>query len=357
MRIFDAMARTGHEQLVFCHDRHTGLRAIIAIHDTSAGPARGGTRYMEYPDEDAAITDVLRLSEAMSYKFAVAGVDYGGGKAVVLKHHLHTRDERLAFRALGRFIETLGGRFGTGPDIGTGPQQMQWVREETAFVDALPGGPDSNRIVAYGAYLGIGACLREVYGSAAVDGRTVAVQGLGGVGLHLVRFLRADGARVVATDVAAERCRLAAEAGAEIVPPEAIYDVECDLFSPNAVGGVLNAQTVPRLRCRAVAGAANNQLADDEAGRALHERGILFAPDYVVSSASPYAILGPGEFGWSVEECMQRCANIPQTLELIFHRARNAGEPPFAVAAQIARERIRTVGALRQIALGRPVPR
>ncbi len=352
MEIFDAMARAGHEQLVFCYDRNTGLRAILAIHDTAAGPARGGTRFMTYSSDAEAITDALRLSEAMSYKFAIAGLDYGGGKAVVLKDRLQTQDQRLAFRALGRFIQTLGGRFGTGPDIGTGPQQMQWIREETPHVWALPGGPDSNRVVAYGTYLAIGACLREIFGSTAAAGRTVAIQGLGGIGLHLVKFLREEGARVVATDVSAERCQLGEAAGAEIVASEAIYDVECDVFSPNAVGAVLNAGTVPLLRCRAVAGAANNQLATTADGLALHARGILFAPDYVVSSASPYAITGSNEFGWSMEETMARCSNISQTLELVFHRVRTYGRPPEEVAEEIARERIRTLGALRQLTLG-----
>jgi leucine dehydrogenase len=355
MGVFDSMAEHGHEQVVFCYDKVTGTKAIIAIHDTSLGPARGGTRYKVYPDEDAALVDALRLSRGMTYKFAFTDMPRGGGKAVVLAED--GADKAVRLRVYGRFVESLAGRFGTGPDLGTTAVEMAEIRRGTRFVWALDsrygGTGDSAPLTAAGVVAGIRAALAEVHGTPDLSGRSVLVQGLGGVGAHVAELLVHAGAKVLGADVDAARTEAAAGAlGIEPIDPDTAYDTDCDVFSPNAVGGVINRDTIPRLRCRIVAGAANNQLGEADDGRRLAERGILYAPDYVINSAAPYAVIGAGELGYAPERLQASVEGVAQALALIFRRARERGRTTAEVADEIAEERIAAGARISALSLG-----
>jgi glutamate dehydrogenase/leucine dehydrogenase len=361
--VFEKMAEYGHEQVIFCYDRHTGTRAIIAIHDTALGPARGGTRYKHYPSEEAALDDVLRLARGMSYKFAFTDLPRGGGKAVVLADEPgragsgNEVDKHLRLRVYGRFVELLAGRFGTGPDLGVSARDVAEIGRSTRWAwasdERLGGSGDSAPVTALGVAAGIRVALEEVFGSPDLRGRRVVVQGLGGVGGHLAELLVSGGAHVLGADVAADRAKAAAERlGIELLDPEMAYDAECDVFSPNAVGGVLNEHTIPRLRCRIVAGGANNQLATPADGRRLAARAILYAPDYVINSAAPYAVIGKGELGYTDARLAAGAEEVAHSLKLIFRRARTEGRPTSAIADAIAEERIAVAARTRALASG-----
>ena len=356
MGVFNKMAESGHEQVVFCYDRETGMKAIIAIHDTALGPARGGVRYKEYASEEEALDDALRLSQGMTYKFAFTDMPRGGGKAVLLKEN-GGADKRILLRVFGRFVELLAGRFGTGPDLGTTAEDMVELARETRYVWAIDqrygGTGGSAPLTAEGVFAGITAALQEVSGDPELAGRRVAVQGLGGVGGHLAGLLARAGARVIGADIDPARAKeLAERHGIELVDAETIYDVECDVFSPNAVGGILNERTIPRLRCKIVAGGANNQLATPEDGRRLAERGILYAPDYVINSAAPYAVIGAGELGYTQDRLAAAVQSVASNLQFVFARARAEGRPTSEVADQIARERVAAAARTRALAGG-----
>ncbi|HWJ02756.1 MAG TPA: Glu/Leu/Phe/Val dehydrogenase dimerization domain-containing protein, partial [Verrucomicrobiae bacterium] len=252
MKIFAEMEKMGHEQIVFCQDRTAGLKAIIAIHDTTLGPALGGCRMWNYADEDQAIIDALRLSKGMTYKSGAAGENYGGGKSVIFGDPKEKSEE--LFRAFGRFVAGLKGRFVTGTDVGTSFEDFIWAAKEGPYFMALPeqfgGSGDSSIITAFGTWRGIKATAKEAFGTDRLEGLHIAVQGLGKVGKHLVEHLHQEGARVTVTDINEDNIRAVAERfPVKPVTPEGIYDVECDIFSPNALGAVLNDNTIPRLRC------------------------------------------------------------------------------------------------------------
>lgn len=357
MGVFDKMAEHGHEQVVFCYDRASGLKAIIAIHDTSLGPARGGTRYKAYASEDDALDDVLRLSKGMTSKFAFTDLPRGGGKAVIMRDDRGHADKRLLLRVYGRFVQLLAGRFGTGPDLGTSARDMVDVASQTDYVWAVDrdfgGTGDSTPLTSQGVLAGIQAVLEEVMGSGDLAGRRVLVQGLGGVGGHLAELLVAAGAKVVGAELDPARAKeLAGRLGLELVDPEQAYDVDCDVFSPNALGGVLNQHTIPRLRCRIVAGGANNQLATPQDGRRLWEREIVYAPDYVVNSAAPYAVIGAGELGYSPQRLAASVQGVAEALRMIVRRARAEGRPTAEVADTIAEERVAIAARLRAMSPG-----
>src|SRR6266702_3170032 len=300
MGVFDRMAEHGHEQVVFCYDRTTGMKAIIAIHDTTLGPARGGTRFKAYQSEDEALEDVLRLSSGMTYKFAYTDIPRGGGKAVVLDDPSVATDKPTLLRVFGRFVQLLAGRFGTGPDLGTSSRDMVHLAAETDYVWALD----------------------ETHGGTG-DSTPLTAEG-----------------------------ELAGELGITVEDPERLFDVECDVFSPNAVGGVLNEHTIPRLHCRIVAGGANNQLATPQDGRRLFERGILYAPDYVINSAAPYAVIGAGELGFSPERLAASVHGVAEALGVIFRRAQAESRPSAEIADRIAEERIAAAAGLRAMSEG-----
>jgi glutamate dehydrogenase/leucine dehydrogenase len=353
--VFERMAAYGHEQVVFCYDRVSGMRAIIAVHSTAMGPARGGTRYAAYETEEEALEDALRLAQGMTYKFAWTDMPRGGAKAVLMAGD--ATDKPVHLRVYGRHVELLAGRFGTGPDYGTTSADMAEIARETSHVwgasEAVGGTGDSSPLTAQGTVAGIAAAVEHVFGAPELVGRTVAVQGLGGVGSRIAEQLVGAGAQVVAADPDTERARAVAQRiGCDLVDSEAIYDQRCDVFSPNARGGVINRDTIPRLRCRIVAGGANNQLGEAKDGARLHERSILYAPDYVINSAGAYVIAGRGELGYSDERLREAAASIGPSLKLIFRRAEHEGRPTAEVADDIAEERIAAAARSRALAAG-----
>ncbi|MFT5680037.1 MAG: leucine dehydrogenase [Myxococcota bacterium] len=354
MSIFNELAELGHEQLLFCRNDEVGLRAIIGIHSTALGPALGGTRLYPYATEEEAVRDVLRLSRGMTYKAAVAGLDLGGGKAVIIGDP-SIKNEAL-FRAFGRHIESLSGRYITAEDMNTSVQDMSWIRRETQWVtgqEKLVGGSgDPSPVTAWGTYQGIRACLEVVYGSPDVGGRTVAIQGIGSVGFHLAKFLHKAGAKLLYSDVNERRLRSVTEQfGGKVISQDEFYSTECDVLAPCAIGGIINARTIPMLRAPIIAGAANNQL-DDEIrdGEALEKAGITYAPDYVINAGgliNVYAELKklPSELA------MSDAGKIFNTVKQVINKARALGITTTAASNKVAEERIESVSKLQRLHL------
>ncbi|MBI2866167.1 MAG: Glu/Leu/Phe/Val dehydrogenase, partial [Chloroflexi bacterium] len=328
MDILEHMGSFGHEQVTYCSDPGSGLRAIIAIHDTTLGPSLGGTRMWPFRTEEEACRDVLRLSRAMTYKAAAAGLQLGGGKAVVIGDPARDKDEAL-FRSFGRFVETLGGRYITTEDVGTTERDMAWIATETEYVVGVPlsqgGSGDPSPSTGFGVYQAMRACAEQAFGSDALEGKTVALQGFGKVASYLAGHLKEAGARLVACDVApraVERAR--SEFGARVVSPEKIYDVECDIFAPCALGGVLNDDTIPRLKAHIVCGGANNQLLEDRHSEALQERGILYAPDYVANGGG-LINLSFELTGYDEEAAQEKVAEVYDTMVRVLAIAKAEG--------------------------------
>jgi valine dehydrogenase (NAD+) len=342
----------GHEQVVYGHDPESGLRCIIAIHDTRLGPGLGGARFYPYEQEHDALVDVLRLSRAMSYKAACADLDLGGGKAVILGDPAADKSEPL-LRAYGRVIASLNGRYVTACDVGTYPPDMDVIKRETPWATggtpAEGGTGDSGVATALGVFAGIKACASRVWGSEELGGRHVAVQGVGKVGRKLIEHLHGDGARITVADVSEDATTWAAEhAGAEVSPPDKIHALDCDIFSPNALGGVIDETTVSELACAVVAGGANNQLAHDDLGGALADRGICYAPDYVINAGGLIQVSDERHAGgWSQERIDARVVAIADRLHEIFDYAEAGGVPNAEAADRVAERRIASVGRLR----------
>ena len=342
----------GHEQVVFGNDEETGLRCIIAVYSTALGPALGGTRFYPYASEAEALVDVLRLSKGMAYKAACAGLDLGGGKAVIIGDPQTDKTEAL-LRAYGRVVESLNGRYVTACDVGTYTADLAIVARETRWAtgtDVVEGGSgDSSVLTAYGTYLGIKACLQHVFGSGEVGNRHVAIQGVGKVGMKLAEHLAAEGAKLTVADVNEAATAICAERfGAEIVSNDKIHAVDADVYSPNALGGVVNDATLPELSCRIVAGAANNQLLEDRHAEALVEAGILYAPDYVINAGGVIQVgdeLHPD--GYSAERARSRTEQIGARLLEIFAMAEERGVSTEAAAEVVAEQRMASVGRLR----------
>jgi leucine dehydrogenase len=344
--VFDVADFDGHEFVLFASDERSGLKAILAVHDTRRGPAIGGCRVWPYANEDAALNDALRLARGMSYKAAAADVPFGGGKVVVMLDPAQGKTPAM-MRSLGSVIESLKGRYITGEDVGTTAEDMAEIRGVTSFVMGTPaelgGSGDPSGNTALGCFEGIRACLRH-RGIDGVERRTVAVQGVGNVGLRLCRLLRNAGARLIISDTdlsRAERC--AQELDALIVAPDAIYGVEADVFAPCALGAVLNANTLPRLKASIIAGAANNQLATPEVGEGLTKRGILYAPDYVINAGGMIQLAGE-RCGWSQAEVERRVRGIHDTLLRVFAIAQREHIPNSMAADEFANQR-RQAGA------------
>jgi len=348
MEIFERLAEHNHEQVVVCYDPTSGYRGIIAIHNTTLGPALGGTRFWNYATDEEALTDVLRLSRGMSYKASVAGLNLGGGKAVIIGDNKTTRREMI-FRAHGRFVETLGGRYYTAEDVGTSVEDMDYVGMETEYVAGVAGGSgDPSPVTAYGTYRGIKACAREKYGSDSLEGITVAVQGTGHVGYYLCEYLHEEGAKLVVTDIDEGRVkRVMDEFGAKAVAPNEIYEVDAPVFAPCALGAIVNDQTLPKFKFEIIAGAANNQLAEPRHGDILHERNILYAPDYVINAGGLINVYGELN-DWTMEQAQRKAGEIYDTLSAIFERAKQDGIPTYEAADRVAEHRIEQVGALQR---------
>lgn len=334
---------TGHERVVLCRDPEAGYRAVIAVHSTAAGPAAGGTRFWTYASEEEAVQDALRLSRGMTYKNVMAGLPVGGGKSVILRDG--AVDREALFRAHGRAVERLGGLYTAGEDVGTSPEDMAVMLRETRYVAGL-SDPSPN--TARGVARAIQAAALHRWGSDDLAGRTVALQGCGNVGFHLALELRRAGAGLVVTDVDPGRVRkTVAATQARAVEPEEIYGVAADVFAPCALGGILNAESIPRLRMEIVAGAANNQLRAAEDGERLRERDILYAPDYIVNAGG--VIGGCREIlDWSEGVVRQRIEEIYDTLLASLRLAEAQGLPPHVAADRLAEERLASLAAKRR---------
>ena len=337
---------TDHERVVFCRDPEAGYRAVIAIHSSVAGPAVGGTRYWPYAGEEEAVADALRLSRGMTFKSIMAALPMGGGKSVILRDSGDIVDRAALFRAHGRAIERLGGLYIAGEDVGTHPVDMETIRQETRHVAGILDDPSP--YTAHGVVRAMNAAAFHRWGADDLAGRTVAIQGCGNVGFHLAGELAAAGARLLVADVDPERVRRTVEAtGAAAVDPREIQSVEADIFAPCALGGILNAVTIPGLRVEIVAGAANNQLWEDADGDRLRDRGILYVPDYVANAGG--VISGGREIlGWSGEQTNERIAGIYDTLLTVLWLARAEGISPHAAADRLAGERLAALAAERR---------
>ncbi|MCX6020654.1 MAG: Glu/Leu/Phe/Val dehydrogenase [Chloroflexi bacterium] len=339
----------GYEQVAFWYDRATGLRAIIAIYDTTLGPSLGGVRMYPYATEDQAVVDVLRLAKAMAYKNAAAGLNLGGGKAVIIGDPAREKSEAL-FRSFGRFVHSQGGRYYTATDVGTTYDDMVFVRMETPYVTGVPeimgGGGDTSANTALGIWEGIQVCVREALRREGVAGLRASVQGTGKVGARLAEHLVGGGAIVTVCDTDEGRLeRLRSRFPIQVVAPEEIYDVPCDIFAPCALGAVINDETIPRLRCAIVAGGANNQLAEERHGAILQERGILYAPDFVINAGGVINCYDELE-GYRPERAAARTRNIARTLEQVFQLARSERIPTSEAANHVAEERMRVMAAV-----------
>lgn len=355
--ITDHMERFDHENVIVCQERSAGLRAVIAIHDTTLGPAAGGTRMWTYDTEWAAIEDALRLARGMTYKYAAGGVNLGGGKCVVMVRPDTPRDEAL-YRTLGRFIERLGGMFLTGADVGTDLPQMRWLRMETSRVITLPvelgGAGDISRATAHGVLLGMRAGAERVWGAPALTGRRVLVQGVGKVGRHLVRMLSHEGARVTVADPDADavaRCR-AEHPDVDAIDPAGVYDHDGDVYAPCALGGTLDEGTVERLKARLVAGAANNQLADERVAELVERRGIVYVPDYVGNAGGAvYDADRLTSGAHDHDRAMVRVDAIGDTVRRVFALAEREGVTSARAADLYAERRIDAVRRLQALAV------
>jgi leucine dehydrogenase len=345
------MTQMGHEQLVFCHDQSSGYRGIIAIHDTTLGPALGGTRFWNYANEEEAVTDALRLSRGMTYKNAVAGLNLGGGKAVIIGDNRTTRREMI-FRAHGRFVESLGGRYITAEDVGTGTADMDFVHMETNHVAGLENkSGDPSPVTARGVFRAIQASAMARWGSESVKGRTVIVQGLGSVGLNLSRELHAAGAKLVVTDIDRARVeRAVSEFSARAVDPAAIYSQAGDIFAPCALGGIINDETLPQLKVEIVAGAANNQLLEQRHGDDLEARGMLYAPDYVANAGGVINVYGEVA-GWTRDRALRKADEIFDTTLGVFEIAKEFAIPTYVAADRLA---VRRIEAIKEMVRTRP---
>jgi leucine dehydrogenase len=344
--IFDRIAEMGHEQLVISSDPSAGSRGLVAIHSTTRGPALGGTRFWSYASDEEAIIDALRLARGMTYKNAVAGLNLGGGKSVIIGDN-RTQNRETLFRAHGRFVEGLGGRYITAEDVGTSTSDMEFVHMETDYVTGLAGkSGDPSPVTAHGVFRAVQASARFHWGSDDLSGKTVAVQGAGHVGYYLARELHEAGAKLIVTDIDPERVkRVVNDFGARAVKPNEIYGVQADIFSPCALGGIINDDTLPQLKVEIVAGATNNQLLEERHGDALEERGILYAPDYVANAGGVINVYGELA-GWDAERALRKADDIYDTTLGVFEIARSEGIPTYEAADRLAERRLRAVASL-----------
>jgi len=329
LNVLKDMGNMGHEQIVFCQDESTGLKAIIGIHNTVLGPALGGTRMWHYASDAEALEDVLRLSRGMSFKAAIAGLNLGGGKAVIIGDSRTQKNEAL-LRRFGKFVDSLGGKYITAEDVGMGTKDMEYIGMETKHVTGMPeylgGTGDPSPVTAYGVYMGMKASAKHVYGSDDLKGKTVLVQGCGHVGQYLVGYLVKEGAKVLAADIFEDNLTECTHKYpiVQIVDPEKVYETQMDIYAPCALGGTLNDETISKLRCTIVAGAANNQLKVEKAhGQQLIEKGIVYAPDFLINSGGLINVYGE-IMGYNKEAALKKAEFIyGVTLEIFKYAAEN----------------------------------
>ena len=344
--LFDRLAEMGHEQIVMCSEPSAGYRGIIAIHSTALGPALGGTRFWNYASDDEAIIDALRLARGMTYKNAVAGLNLGGGKSVIIGDN-KTRNREMIFRAHGRFVEGLGGRYVTAEDVGTSTSDMDFVHMETEYVTGLAGrSGDPSPVTAHGVFRAVQASAKVRWGTDKLEGKTVALQGCGHVGYYLAKELHEAGAKLIVTDIDADRVkRVMNEFKAKGVRTEEIYGVTADIFAPCALGAILNDKTIPQLKVKIVAGAANNQLLAERHGDMLEKRKILYAPDYVANSGGVINVYGEIA-GWDPQRSLRKADEIYNTTLGVFDLAKTEKIPTYRAADRLAERRLKAVGAL-----------
>lgn len=342
--VFAQVARYDHEQILICQDNHTGLKAIIAIHNTVLGPGLGGTRMWNYSTEAEAINDALRLSRGMTYKAAISGLNLGGAKAVIIGDPAKDKSEHL-MRKFGRFVENLGGKYITAEDVGTTTKDMEYIKMETDHVVGLPeimgGGGDPSPVTAYGVYMGIKASAKKAYGSDNLGGKKIAVQGTGKVGLHLIEMLHKDGAHIIASDIYESGLKVASDKyGANIVKPEDIFGQDVDIFAPCALGAILNTENIAKLKCQIVAGAANNQLEDENIhGDMLKSRGIYYAPDFLINAGGLINVYSEHN-GYVREIAMSQAENIYNTVLSIYQKSETDNINTQIAAIKLAEKRI-----------------
>lgn len=342
--IFNLMANADHQNLFFCNDPQIGLKAIVAIHDTTLGPAIGGVRMLPYGSEEEAIVDALRLSKAITYKSSLAGLNLGGGCAVIIGNNRTDKTEVL-MRRFGKFIEGLNGNFIASIDVGTTQRDLEYIHAETNYVAGLPtsmnGGGDTTVFAARGVFFGIKAAIKELYGDDSLAGRKIAVQGVGSVGEHLVSMLRNENARVYVSDMTEERkLKVAAKYKAEPIQYSTSYELDVDVYAPCALGGTVNPDTVPKMRCKIIAGSANNQLKDeDKTIQLLKEQNILYTPDFLINSGALISCYSELE-GYGTERTESLIRNIYTATRHVLQRAKEENITTFESARQLAERRI-----------------
>ena len=345
--IFEKMVELDYEQLIFCHDEASGLKAIICIHDTTLGPALGGCRMWNYETEEEAVEDVLRLARGMTYKNAAAGLNLGGGKTVVIGDAKKDKSEAF-FRSLGRYVNSLNGRYITAEDVGTTVADMDLIYQETPYVcgmsESYGTGGNPSPMTAFGVYMAMKRTAKEAFGDDSLKGRTIAVQGVGNVSYSLCSHLHDEGAKLVVTDISQEAIdRAVNDFGAESVGIEEIYDVDADIFAPCSLGGILNDETIPELKVKAVCGSANNQLLeDDKHGEMLEQRGIVYAPDYVVNCGGVINVSDELQ-GYNKKRAKSKVEGIYDQMGKIFSIAKRDGVTPAVAADRLAEERINSM--------------
>lgn len=350
MKLFEYMDQYDYEQLVICQDQTSGLKAIICIHDTTLGPALGGTRMWNYACEEDAIFDALRLARGMTYKNAAAGLNLGGGKTVIIGDSRTQKNEEL-FRAFGRYVQSLNGRYITAEDVGTSVQDMDWVHLETDFVTGVSSSygasGDPSPMTARGVWRGMKAAAMEAFGSDSLEGKTIAIQGLGHVGYYLAKHLHEEGAKLIVTDIHNELIkRVVEEMGATAVLPDEIFGVKADIFAPCALGAVVNDETIPQFKVQVIAGAANNVLKEEHHGHRLHELGILYAPDYVINSGGVINVADELE-GYNYERALKKVELVYDNVAKVIKLANEYKIPTYIAADRLAEERIAKIGRIR----------
>ena len=350
--VTEKMALHNHEQVVFSQDNATGLKSIIAIHNTTLGPAVGGTRMWLYSSEADALTDVLRLSRGMTYKSALAGLNIGGGKAVIIADSRKDKNEAL-MRSFGKFVDGLGGRYITAEDVGIGTRDMEYVKMETDHVVGLPdymgGGGDPSPVTAYGVYMGMKASMKELSGSDSLAGKTILVQGVGHVGEYLVEYLVKENANVLITDIHEDRVKeVLNKYGVKAILPNEVYSTKMDIYSPCALGATVNAETLNQLTCSIICGAANNQLAiEEEDGKRLLEKGILYAPDYLVNAGGIINCYWE-IIGYNRSASLSQAEEIYNTTRKIYALSKEKNMPTYLAANQLAEQRIAAIGNIKK---------
>jgi leucine dehydrogenase len=352
-KLFSDLTHMEHEQIVFCSKPEVGLKAIIAIHNTTLGPALGGTRMWNYSTEKEAIRDVLRLSRGMTYKAAISGLNLGGGKAVIIGDSQTDKSEAL-FRAFGRYVDGLGGRYITAEDVGITERDMEWIFAETKFVTGLPkemgGSGNPSPVTAYGVYMGMKAAAHRAYGSDSLSGKKIAIQGAGSVASHLAGYISKEGAELYISDIFKDKANKVAKlTGANVVAPDDIYTLNMDIFSPCALGGVVNDDTIGYLKCDIIAGGANNILDDeDKHGEMLIEKGILYAPDYVINAGGIMNVASELE-GYNEKLSLEKASRIYDTILKVFDYAEQHNITTIAASNRIAEERIKAIAEVGNI--------